>query len=226
MGMGPRSTAPLVDMVVDECGRQYGAVYDNDFPAMVIYSLPTPFYPDRLVDHDAMRGAIMSGLKELAGFGVDFIAMPCNIAHVYYDELKASVSLPLLNIIDETVARLPRRCRSVALLAARGTAESGLYQKGIAAGGLSVYMPGQDRIDKLILSVKKNGLSRENTDTMFELLSGAKSEGADCAVIGCTDLTPLALGCNAGIRILDSARCLAAAAVKRYIELKDLITTG
>ena len=46
-GMGPRSTAPFVDMVVDECQRQYGARYDIDFPPMQIYALPTPFYIDR-----------------------------------------------------------------------------------------------------------------------------------------------------------------------------------
>jgi aspartate racemase len=132
-GMGPRSTAPFVDMVADECVRQYGAKYDIDFPSMLIYSLPTPFYSDRQIDHEALRGAIMSGLKELAGFGADFIVMPCNIAHVYYDELKNSIKMPLLNIVDETIARLPRQCRSVALFAARGTADSGLYQEGIAS---------------------------------------------------------------------------------------------
>ncbi len=219
-GMGPRSTAPFVDMVVDECIKQYGAIYDIDFPAMVIYSLPTPFYPDRPVDHEALCDAIMSGLKELAGFGVGFIAMPCNITHVYFDDLKASIGVPLLNIVEETVARLPRRCRCAALLAARGTAESGLYQKGVAASGSSVYTPDQGRIDTLILSVKKNGRSHENIDEIASLLSEAKNAGADCAVIGCTDLTPLAIGCNSGVEIIDSARCLAAAAVKRYIELK------
>lgn len=42
--MGPRSTIPFVDMVVDECALlQYGAVYDMDFPAMLIYSLPVTY---------------------------------------------------------------------------------------------------------------------------------------------------------------------------------------
>ena len=40
-GMGPRSTAPFVDMLVDACQRQYGARYDIDFPPMLIYALPT-----------------------------------------------------------------------------------------------------------------------------------------------------------------------------------------
>ena len=64
--MGPRSTAPFVDMVVDECQRQYGARDDLDFPPMLIYSLPTPFYIDRPIDHVAMQAVIGAGLRKLA----------------------------------------------------------------------------------------------------------------------------------------------------------------
>lgn len=42
-GMGPRSTAPFIDMLVDECQKQYGARFDIDYPKMHIISLPTPF---------------------------------------------------------------------------------------------------------------------------------------------------------------------------------------
>ena len=65
-GMGPRSTAPFVDLVVDECQRQYGAVDDEEFPPMMIYALPAPFYLDRALDHAALRAAITAGLRRLA----------------------------------------------------------------------------------------------------------------------------------------------------------------
>jgi aspartate/glutamate racemase len=64
-GMGPRSTAPFVDLLVDECQRQYGARYDIDFPPMLIYALPTPFYVDRPIDHAALAAAIAAGLRKL-----------------------------------------------------------------------------------------------------------------------------------------------------------------
>lgn len=48
-GMGPRSTAPFIDLVIDECQRQYGAQNDIDFPSMMIYSLPAPCYVDAAV---------------------------------------------------------------------------------------------------------------------------------------------------------------------------------
>ena len=43
-GMGPRSTAPFIDAVIDQCQQQYGASLDEEFPRMMILSLPTPFY--------------------------------------------------------------------------------------------------------------------------------------------------------------------------------------
>src|SRR5689334_7871149 len=88
-GMGPRSTAPFVDMLLDECQRQYGAQYDIEFPPMMIYSLPTPFYIDRPVDHVALETAVADGLRKLEDAGVAFVAMPCNSAHIYFGRLAA-----------------------------------------------------------------------------------------------------------------------------------------
>lgn len=46
-GMGPRSTAPFIDLVVTEYQVQYGARVDIDFPKMMICSQPAPFYEGR-----------------------------------------------------------------------------------------------------------------------------------------------------------------------------------
>ena len=87
-GMGPRSTAPFIDLVISECQKQYGASYDEDFPHMLIYSLPTPFYVDKPIDHKKMKETLCNGLRKLENCGVDFIAMPSNSPHAYFDDLK------------------------------------------------------------------------------------------------------------------------------------------
>lgn len=106
-GMGPRSTAPFIDLLVTECQRQYGARHDVDFPPMLIYSLPTPFYLDRPLDHEAVARSIEAGLRDLESTGVPFIAMPCNSAHLYFLRLKAAVSAPLLDMVALSAAALP-----------------------------------------------------------------------------------------------------------------------
>ena len=63
-GMGPKSTGPFVDQVVFQYQAIAGAKDDVDFPPMLIYSLPTPFYLDRPIDHKLMEETICSGLKK------------------------------------------------------------------------------------------------------------------------------------------------------------------
>ena len=62
-GMGPKSTGPFVDTVVAECQTIYGAKHDMDFPHMMIYSCPTPFYMDRPIDHEAMKKRLLKEHK-------------------------------------------------------------------------------------------------------------------------------------------------------------------
>lgn len=72
-GMGPKSTAPFVDQVI-EAFQLAGAKDDIDFPPMMIYSLPTPFYIDR---PDLMEKVVSQGLQKLEASGASFIAIPC-----------------------------------------------------------------------------------------------------------------------------------------------------
>lgn len=64
-GMGPKSTGPFVDKVVDECQKIYGAINDIDFPHFMIYSCPTPFYIDRPLNHNDMEMAIIKRARRL-----------------------------------------------------------------------------------------------------------------------------------------------------------------
>ncbi len=40
-----------------------GAKYDIDYPHILIYSLPTPFYVDREIDSTAMQSALTVGIE-------------------------------------------------------------------------------------------------------------------------------------------------------------------
>ena len=119
VGVGPRSTAPFLDLVVTECQRQYGAKDDIDFPKMRICSQPAPFYEDRAVDHAALEAAIRGGLRHLEATGATFLAIACNTAHIYFRALAAAVRVPVLDMVGLTVAALPPSAKRIALLAPR-----------------------------------------------------------------------------------------------------------
>ncbi|HEV3468164.1 MAG TPA: amino acid racemase [Pyrinomonadaceae bacterium] len=220
-GMGPRSTAPFVEMVIDECQSQYGARAELDYPHMLIYSLPAPFYLDRPLDRAGVGAAIQGALARLEASGVDFIAMPCNTAHILYEELAASVGVPLLNMIEEAVAALPLDSRALALFATRMTAEAGLYERGVAAAGLRLVAreEWQRRVDELIAAVKSSP-DRAPAQAMWDSLAAdVAAAGADTVILGCTDLNAVEPRLPAGLRLLDATRCLARAVVRRYLAL-------
>jgi aspartate racemase len=217
-GMGPRSTAPFVDMVVDECQRQYGARYDIDFPPMMIYSLPTPFYVDRPVDHAALEAAIRAGLQKLESTGAAFAAMPCNSAHIYYERLAASIGVPLLNMVEEALRAIPPISTAIALLATRPTAESRLYQAAIERAGLSV-LGGEDwqaRVDRLILAIKSTPDRAAAIALWRDLLADLEAAGADTLLLACTDLNAVSAAALTHLTLVDATRCLASATVRAW----------
>lgn len=211
-GMGPKSTGPFVDTVVAECQTIYGAKHDMDFPHMMIYSCPTPFYMDRPIDHEAMKKAIIEGAQKLESTGASFIAMPCNTAHLYFDELQQSLSIPILNIVDETLKAIPETAKRVALLATEATVQSGIYQDGIAKRNIEYihYEQWQESINQIITYIK-SGEVEEARELWSALVLQLKDE-VYTAIIACTDLNVLA-----SEDFIDSSQCLAKAVVRMYL---------
>ncbi|WP_439033430.1 amino acid racemase [Bacillus paranthracis] len=212
-GMGPKSTGPFVDTVVAECQTIYGAKHDMDFPHMMIYSCPTPFYMDRPIDHEAMKKAIIEGAQKLESTGASFIAMPCNTAHLYFEELQQSLSIPILNIVDETLKAIPETAKRVALLATEATVQAGIYQDVIAKCNIEYihYERWQESINQIITYIK-SGEVEEARELWNALVLQLKDE-VDTAIIACTDLNVVA-----SEDFVDSSQCLAKAVVRMYVE--------
>lgn len=210
-GMGPKSTGPFVDTVVAECQTIYGAKHDMDFPHMMIYSCPTPFYMDRPIDHAAMKKAIIEGAQKLESTGVDFIAMPCNTAHLYFEELQRSITIPILNIVDETLKAIPENTKRVALLATEATVQASIYQDGITKRDIE-YIHNeqwQEMINQIITCIK--GGEIEEARKLWSLLVLQLKDEVDIAIIACTDLNVVV-----SEDFVDSAQCLAKAVVRIY----------
>ncbi|MCC2380119.1 aspartate/glutamate racemase family protein [Bacillus wiedmannii] len=212
-GMGPKSTAPFVDTVVAGCQTIYGAKHDIDFPHMMIYSCPTPFYMDRPIDHEAMKKAIIEGAQKLESTGVSFIAMPCNTAHLYFEELQRSISIPILNIVDETLQAIPETAKKVTLLATEATIQAGIYQDGITKRNIEYihHEKWQEMISQIITFIKSGEV--EEARELWNALVLQLREEVDTVIIACTDLNVVA-----SEDFVDSSQCLAKAVVRMYVE--------
>ena len=216
-GMGPKSTGPFVDTVVVQCQKIYGAKHDMDFPHMMIYSCPTPFYIDRPINHKAMEKSIINGAQKLESTGVDFIALPCNTAHLYFDELQNSVSVPILNMVDEAIKEIPNHVKNVALLATDVTVQSGIYQDRIVKRGIDyIHKDSWQRDTTQIISKIKIGNLRE-ASALWHTLCVELAETVDAVIIACTDLNVVSNIETNSLYFVDSSTCLAKAVVNNYL---------
>lgn len=209
-GMGPRSTTPFLEALLDECVRQYGASADADFPPIMIHSLPTPFRLEGPQDHDSLRRTIRAGIERLAATGVAIIAVPCNVAHLYFEDITAGIGVPVLHLIDVTVESIPPNADTVNVLATRSTLKAGLYRSALRARGLGIAPSHehQEAVDRIIRGVKASW-PRERLRSEWDVLANRlRATGADCVVLGSTDLSGVA-SATEGLRIVDSSVALA-----------------
>jgi aspartate racemase len=142
--------------------------------------------------------AMMRGIAILQDAGADCIAIPCNTAHLWFDELQSATSARLLHIVKAVVLDLQRQgvhggC--VGVLGTRATLQTGLYQRLLAECGYEPIVPtAADALDDCaasIAAVKSNRLG-EAFAPLARAIEGLSRKGARAVVLGCTEL-PLAL---------------------------------
>lgn len=224
-GMGPRSTAPFIDMLVTDCQVEYGAKYDMDFPKMHIISLPTPFWPGQKIDDRAMVAALKQGIDELVRAKVSLITIPCNLAHCYFAEIKeVSAGIPLLHIADSALESLPTEATRVAVLATEPTLEAGFYQARIEASGKVIIDSRElrDMTTSLIGLVKAMGFHDPDVQSAWHnLMSVIENHKVDTLLIACTDLSPLITANPFSFVIVDTAVSLSKATIKNFRRLSN-----
>ncbi|RDL51074.1 Aspartate racemase [Ensifer sp. M14] len=142
-------------------------------------------------DEAAKRLAdVARGLKSA---GADCVLICTNTMHLIADAVQAAVDIPLINIIDETAARLKDAgIRKPLLLATRYTMEHGFYAERMKSHGIEVMVPdaaGRTLTHNVIFDElcagKVLGTSRR---ALVELIDKAEAEGADAVILGCTEI--------------------------------------
>ena len=223
-GMGPKSTGPFIDSVVSSFQSLTGAKNDIDFPPMMIYSLPTPFYVDRPIDHKLMEKTICEGLKKLEACGAAFIAMPCNTAHLYFTELQHCIRIPLLNIVRVSLDHIPKSAKKITILGTHPTLESQIYQKGLHSAQITciLHTAWQKKIDEMIMSIKSSSPLEFSISIWEDLSKSFLKAEVDTILLACTDLNVVLKAVSPAFQIIDSSACLAEEVVKKWTELEKV----
>jgi aspartate racemase len=126
----------------------------------------------------------------LAAAGAELLAIPCNAAHYYLPVIRAAAGVPVLDMLAETVERLPGV--RTGLLATTATIHIGLYQRACAARGIEVLVPdGNDQriVMAMVDAIKAGDAPEAQREHLDRVAARLARRGAESIVIGCTEIS-------------------------------------
>lgn len=216
-GMGPLATVDFMRKVIELTP----AAGDRDHIPMVVASIPQ--VPDRtaaiLGGGESPLPAMLEGIRLLNGAAVAAVAIPCNTAHYWFDELAGASRAPIIHIVDAACAVLEERARgmhTVGLMGTTGSVKSGIYQRRIEAQGYACLAPADDDQERLVMGgiykIKAGDLPAAR-QLLERAADGLRSRGAGAIILGCTEI-PIVL--EDGGDVVDATRALAGACVRHF----------
>ncbi|MFA5635855.1 MAG: amino acid racemase [Anaerovoracaceae bacterium] len=192
-GMGPLATQLFYRMIID-CTD---ANLDQEHLDMIIFNHASLI--DRtqaiLSGHtEELYETLLEDAKRMEDSGITSIAIPCNTSHLFVDRMQQELSIPIINMIRETVkvvATSPKDIQTVAILATDGTVRSGLYQQACIDAGIQPVVPSQSSqklVMKIIYDGVKNGGVIDYND-FIRIEGELASKGCQGAILACTELS-------------------------------------
>jgi aspartate racemase len=212
----------------NKLAKLYKGKTDQQYPLFVLYNKSNiPGRPENLHKYNKVLKSLLLGCKFLEKNKCEFIVIPCNTAHYWFEDLQKKISIPIINMPKEVYAHSINLCKKnskIGLLATEGTIKTGVYNKFF------------DKNFKLINPSKS--LQKNNVNKAIKFVKMGKIKEAEKAIrsavnylikmkckkiiLGCTELPIAIFAFKSFINIkkskvfLDPNLILASSAMKKY----------
>jgi aspartate racemase len=191
-----------------------------NFAECIIYSLN--FGDIQAKSWDNSFELLLNACESLKKSGVDSIVLCANTAHLFADKLQEAIKLPIIHIGAETAKAVNKEgFKKVGLLGTKFTMEMDFYRNKLEEYGLEVLIPEkQETRDYIQHTVKEElGIGFINPETKTNYISIVKElvdRGAECIILGCTEIPMLISQDDFSIPIFDTTK-IHSLAIVEYI---------
>ena len=217
-GMGPEATIDLMQRII----RLTPAKDDIDHIRCLVDNNPKiPSRIKALIDGDGEDPGpyLVKMAVGLQQSGADFLAIACNTAHYYYEEVSKAVKIPIIHIVDAVLALIQLNypdCKKIGILASPALQITKLYEQKFSQAGITIVYPNaedQALLFKVIKAVKAGDLGDESQQCYTRICDNFAAQAIPLAIIACTELSVLK-HCSS-LQTVDAADILA----KQIIQL-------
>ena len=207
-GMSPESTAEYYEYITRTYTERFG---DYGYPEIIIYSVSFQPYVDwpREERWDLVAQGLSEAAQRLEAAGADFIIIATNTMHLVFDQVQASVSVPMLSLLDAVgEAILARGMKTVGLLGTKFTMEKAFYQDALARKNITVLVPDagdREVVNDVIYDELVAGQIRDESRAGFvAIIEKLAARGAEGVILGCTEIPLLVNEADAGMPLFDT----------------------
>ena len=155
---------------------------------------------------------LLNACESLKRSGAEGIVLCANTAHLFADRLQDAVHLPFIHIGAETAKAVNKSgYKRVGLLGTKFTMEMDFYRDKLQEYGLDVLIPElQETRDYIQYTVKDElGVGFINPETKTRYIAIVKDlidRGAECIILGCTEIPMLISQADFTIPVFDTAK--------------------
>lgn len=220
-GLGPETTSEFYLGIVFSCQKKDKAAR----PGIIISSVPLPYQieEDLILKNEGSERYIpylTEEARRLEKAGADFIVMPCNSLHVFIEDIRKSVSVPVLSIVEETVKFLQaNNFKKVGIVSTSATIKNKLYENAFAQSDIGYKTPDdfqQAKMGKYILNLVTGQQNNKDREGLIQIIGEFENKNVDCVVLACTDLQ-LLIPRHQNLEVFDTMKILADATVEQIL---------
>ncbi|WP_457661156.1 cysteate racemase [Sinorhizobium medicae] len=220
-GLGPLSTVAFMNSVL-ECTPVES---ERDHLHMIVDC--NPKLPDInaaiLGTSPCAAVSLVESAQRLETAGANLIVMVCNAAHIYERELKQSISVPFISMIEEAAMAIQAdfpECKQVGLLASNGCLHAELYQEALVRRGMSPLLQTADeqrQLMRALTRIKSGDLGNDVRSEMLSMINALAKRGAEIIVLGCSEVALIGPIAEIEMPLIDPSIALAQATIRAAI---------
>ncbi len=220
-GLGPETTSKFYLEVVFSCFEKT----KENRPPMLIWNVPLPYkveeeFITKTTGEEKYLPFLLDAAQRLEKGGSDFIVIPCNSVHLFIDEIRKAVSIPVLSIVEETINHLKTKGISeVGILATSATIRKRLYEGRLLDNGISVRNPDefdQEQMGEIINNLVQSRQDDADREKLLNITQKLVDKGVKTVLLACTDLQ-LIIPTITNTEIIDTMHILARATVREIL---------
>jgi aspartate racemase len=170
-------------------------------------------------DWGTLARILVEAGRQLRAAGAEILLLGSNVANIVADQVESVVGIPVINVIDVTARRMEESgVEKAGLLGTAAVMESELFRERLTANGIDCLVPkDRDRaeIDRIIFEELVHGVIDDGSHRfLVEVIGRLADQGAEGAVLGCTELSLILDEDDAVVPGFDTTRIHSVAAVE------------